>query len=278
MPAPSGVCTAGRKRVRFLQLCGGRDPVGSVRMPAALPGGGTCGVAAVCRRPEKGPPRQFGERAFSGFPEAPAASSSLRRPVVQDLSATRASWHLGVLVVVPRPAMLVCLTVARVVLRRSAAARQRTRPRLFRGRWPLPARSLRLDSRPAMAVLATNDSLGRRSVRAWLDWRSGLLGISVPVPSKMSLRAPLSASMSRRWHLEVTILPASAVFRPNLELRPGYRRLDLVCERPCASGAASENQPQASLSPRTSLCVWGCPYANGKRNCTGGPDAVRFPG
>ena len=172
MPAPFWVCTAGRQRVRFLQLCGGRDPVGSVRMPAALPSGGACGVAAVCRRPEKGPPRQFGERAFSGFPEAPAASSSLRRPVVQDLSATRASWHLGVLVVVPRPAMLVCLTVAR----------------------PLPARSLRLDFRPAMAVLATNDSLGRRFVLAWLDWRCGLLSISVPVLSKKSLRAPLSVS------------------------------------------------------------------------------------
>jgi len=56
--------------------------------------------------------------------------------------------------------------------------------------------------------------------------------------------------MSRRWHLEVTILSASAVFRPNLELRPGYRHLDLVCERPCASGAASENQPQPSLRER----------------------------
>ena len=51
MPAPSGVCTAG-----------------SVRLPAALPDGGAWGVAAVCRRPGKDPPRQFGERAFPGFP------------------------------------------------------------------------------------------------------------------------------------------------------------------------------------------------------------------
>ena len=62
---------AGRKRVSLSQLCGGRAPAGSVRMPAALPGGGACGVAAVCRRPVKDPPRQFGERAFTGFPWAP---------------------------------------------------------------------------------------------------------------------------------------------------------------------------------------------------------------
>ena len=53
-PAPSGVRAAG-----------------SVRLVAALPDGGACGVAAVCRRPEKGPPRQFGERAFSGLPWMP---------------------------------------------------------------------------------------------------------------------------------------------------------------------------------------------------------------
>ena len=29
---------------------------------------------------------------------------------------------------------------------------------------------------------------------------------------------------------------------------------------------------------RTSLRAWGCPYAKGKRNCTGGLDAVGFPG
>ena len=59
---------AGRKRVSLSQLCGGRARAGTVRMPAALPGGGACGVAAVCRRPVKDPPRQFGERAFTGFP------------------------------------------------------------------------------------------------------------------------------------------------------------------------------------------------------------------
>ena len=68
MPAPSGVRNAGRRRVSFSQLCGGRAPAGSVRMPAALPDGGAWGVAAVCRRPGKDPPRQFGERAFPGFP------------------------------------------------------------------------------------------------------------------------------------------------------------------------------------------------------------------
>ena len=68
LPAPSGVCTAGRKCVSLSQLCGGRTRAGSVRLPAALPNGGACGVAAVCRRPVKGPPRQFGERAFTGFP------------------------------------------------------------------------------------------------------------------------------------------------------------------------------------------------------------------
>ena len=71
MPAPSGVCTAGRKRVSLSQLCGGRVPVGIARLPAALPHGGACGVAAVCRRPVKDPPRQFGERAFTGFPWVP---------------------------------------------------------------------------------------------------------------------------------------------------------------------------------------------------------------
>ena len=73
MPAPSGVCTAGRKRVSFSQLCGGRAPAGSVRSPAVLSDGGACGVAAVCRRPVKDPPRQFGERAFAGFPWVPAS-------------------------------------------------------------------------------------------------------------------------------------------------------------------------------------------------------------
>ena len=37
-------------------------------MPAAFSDGGAWGVAAVCRRPVKDPPRQFGERAFAGFP------------------------------------------------------------------------------------------------------------------------------------------------------------------------------------------------------------------
>ena len=60
-PAPSGVCAGG-----------------SVRLPATLPHGGACGVAAVCRRPGKDPPRQFGERAFPGFPWMPAASLPLR--------------------------------------------------------------------------------------------------------------------------------------------------------------------------------------------------------
>ena len=45
---------------------------GSIRMLAALPHGGARGVAAVCRRPGKDPPRQFGERAFPGFPWMPA--------------------------------------------------------------------------------------------------------------------------------------------------------------------------------------------------------------
>ncbi len=71
MPAPSGVCTAGRKRVSYSQLCGGRARAGSVRLPVALPHGGACGVAAVCRRPGKDPPRQFGERAFPGLPWMP---------------------------------------------------------------------------------------------------------------------------------------------------------------------------------------------------------------
>ena len=71
MPAPSGVCTADHKRVSFSQLCGGRAPAGSVRSPAVLSDGGACGVAAVCRRPVKDPPRQFGERAFAGFPWVP---------------------------------------------------------------------------------------------------------------------------------------------------------------------------------------------------------------
>ena len=71
MPAPSGVCTAGRKRVNLSRLCGGRARAGSVRMPAAFTDGGAWGVAAVCRRPVKAPPRQFGERAFTGFPWVP---------------------------------------------------------------------------------------------------------------------------------------------------------------------------------------------------------------
>ena len=61
------LCTAGRKRVSLSQLCGGRVRAGSVRMPAAFSYGGACGVAAVCRRPVKDPPRQFGERAFTGL-------------------------------------------------------------------------------------------------------------------------------------------------------------------------------------------------------------------
>ena len=54
------------------RLCGGRAPAGSVCLPATLSDGGASGVAAVCRRPVKDPPRQFGERAFTGFPWAPA--------------------------------------------------------------------------------------------------------------------------------------------------------------------------------------------------------------
>ena len=72
MPAPSGVCTADHKRVSFSQLCGGQAPVGSVCLPAALPDCGARGVAAVCRRPAKDPPRQFGERAFTGLLWMPA--------------------------------------------------------------------------------------------------------------------------------------------------------------------------------------------------------------
>jgi len=71
MPAPSGVCIADRKRVSLPRLGGGRARAGSVRMPAAFSDGGTWGVAAVCRRPVKDPPRQFGERAFTGFPWVP---------------------------------------------------------------------------------------------------------------------------------------------------------------------------------------------------------------
>ena len=78
LPARSGVCTAGRKRVSLSQLCGGRARADTVRLPAAFSDGGACGVAAVCRRPVKDPPRQFGERAFTGFPWVPAVSSSLR--------------------------------------------------------------------------------------------------------------------------------------------------------------------------------------------------------
>ena len=73
-----GVCTVGRKRVSLSQLCGGRVRAGSVRLPATFFDDGACGVAAVCRRPVKDPPRQFGERAFTGFPWMPAANSSLR--------------------------------------------------------------------------------------------------------------------------------------------------------------------------------------------------------
>ena len=58
-----GVCTAG-----------------SVRMPAAFSDGGACGVAAVCRRPVKDPPRQFGERAFPGIPWMPAFKSAGLQP------------------------------------------------------------------------------------------------------------------------------------------------------------------------------------------------------
>ena len=68
--------TAGRKRVSVSQLCGGRARAGSVRLAAALSDGGACGVAAVCRRPVKDPPRQFGERAFTGFPWAPMFRSA----------------------------------------------------------------------------------------------------------------------------------------------------------------------------------------------------------
>ena len=60
-----GVYTVGRKRLTFSRLCGGRAPAGSVRMSAALPDGGACGVAAVCRRPGKDPPRQFGGEGLS---------------------------------------------------------------------------------------------------------------------------------------------------------------------------------------------------------------------
>ncbi len=58
-----GVCTAG-----------------SVRMPAAFSDGGAWGVAAVCRRPVKDPPRQFGERAFTGLSWAPAFKSAGLQP------------------------------------------------------------------------------------------------------------------------------------------------------------------------------------------------------
>ena len=68
VPAPSNVSTVGHKCVGFSQLGGGRGPAGSVCLPATLSVGGACGVAAVCRRPVKDPPRQFGERAFTGFP------------------------------------------------------------------------------------------------------------------------------------------------------------------------------------------------------------------
>ena len=72
VPAPSGVCIAGHRRVSLSQLCGGRAPAGCVRWAAAFPQGGAWGVAAVCRRPGKDPPRQFGERAFPGLPWMPA--------------------------------------------------------------------------------------------------------------------------------------------------------------------------------------------------------------
>ena len=71
MPVPSGAYTVGRKRVSLSQLCGGRARAGSVRLPAVFSDGGACGVAAVCRRPVKDPPRQFGERAFTGLPWMP---------------------------------------------------------------------------------------------------------------------------------------------------------------------------------------------------------------
>ena len=70
-PAPSWVLTAGRKHcqsfatVRWWSSCrlctnAGYSPVWSSN-----------GVAAVCRRPVKDPPRKFGERAFTGFPWTP---------------------------------------------------------------------------------------------------------------------------------------------------------------------------------------------------------------
>ena len=71
MPAPSGVCTAGRKRVSLSQLRGGRSPAGSVRMPAALPSGGACGVAAVCRRPVKDLSPNCRGGSFTGLPWVP---------------------------------------------------------------------------------------------------------------------------------------------------------------------------------------------------------------
>ena len=46
----------------------------------------------------------------------------------------------------------------------------------------------------------------------------------------------------------------------------------------CAPRAASLFFPRSAVEKRTSLRAQGRPYANGKRNCTGGPDAVRFPG
>ena len=46
----------------------------------------------------------------------------------------------------------------------------------------------------------------------------------------------------------------------------------------CAPGAAPAQVLANVQGARTSLRAWGCPYANGKRNCTGGPDAVGFPG
>lgn len=70
-----------------------------------------------------------------------------------------------------------------------------------------------------------------------------------------------------------------AVFRPKLDLCPDAGVHCPEQQAPlCAEDCRCPHQGGMGGVGRTSLRAQGRTYANGKRNCRGGPGAVRFPG
>ena len=70
-PAPSGVLTAGHKHCQSFAAVRWWSSCRLCTIAGCSPVWSSSGVAAVCRRPVKVPPRPFGERAFTGLPWMP---------------------------------------------------------------------------------------------------------------------------------------------------------------------------------------------------------------